>query len=195
MSARPVRPLVLASASPRRQELLREAGWPFDVVVPEVEEAHDASLSCDALTVANARLKALAGLGMRPDAVVIGADTLVYLGTEPLGKPKDLEEAKSMLLRLSGETHAVCTGVALASAEGVREFAVITEVRFLPLMEPEIEHYLSKVHVLDKAGAYAAQEYGELIIEKMVGSYSNVVGLPMERLITELARLEIVESI
>lgn len=169
--------------------LLREAGIRFEVVVPDVTEAHDASLSCEALTQANARLKSLAGLALRPDALVIGSDTLVYLENEPLGKPANLEEARATLRRLSGKTHQVCTGVSLASVDGVRDFAEITEVEFLPLTENVIKDYLLKVHVLDKAGSYAAQEHGELIIRAIRGSWSNVVGLPMERLSRELAAI------
>src|SRR4051812_11423329 len=108
-----MRALVLASSSPRRVELMREAGYVFDVVVPGVEEAHDESLSCEALTVENARRKALAVAREHPGAVVIGADTLVYLEGVPITKPRDPAEAAGMLRRLSGRTHQVCTGVAL----------------------------------------------------------------------------------
>ncbi len=176
------RRLVLASASPRRQELLRTAGYSFDVVVPEVEEAHDASLSCDTLTMENAKLKAVAGLSLAPDALVIGADTLVYLDDQPLGKPRDLSEARTMLRLLSGRSHHVCTGVALASAEQLQTFAVVTQVQFRKLTEEQITEYLELVHVLDKAGAYAAQEHGEKIISHIHGSLTNVIGLPMEEL-------------
>lgn len=176
------RKLVLASGSPRRIELMREAGHIFDVVVPEVEEAHDPSLSCEALTMENARLKAVAGLALRPGTLAIGADTLVYVDGHPLGKPKDLDEARAMLRRLSGRVHQVCTGVALASPEGVETFAVITHVTFKPLTDSDIDAYLEKVHVLDKAGSYAVQECGERIVDHVDGSLSNVVGLPMEEL-------------
>ena len=181
--------LVLASASPRRQDLMWEAGYTFDVVVPNVDEAHDASLSCEALTMANAKLKAEAGLVMKPGTTVIGADTLVYLDELPLGKPKDLTEAREMLEKLSGRVHQVCTGVALASETGTETFAVVTEVEFLPLTEDRITEYLGKVHVLDKAGSYAVQEHGDLIVKRVSGSLSNVIGLPMEVLSEKLANL------
>ena len=182
------RPLVLASQSPRRVELLHAAGYDFEVLPVEVTEAHDENLSPQALTTANATLKAKAGSILRPGAVVIGADTLVYLDDLPLGKPKDMEEAKSMLRRLSGRAHHVCTGVSLASEGGMRvhEFAVISHVVFKTLTEADIEAYYTRVNPLDKAGAYAIQEHGEQIIERTDGSWSNIMGLPMERLTDEL---------
>ena len=167
---------------------MRAAGYSFDVVVPEVEESHDATLPCEALTMENARLKAVAGLALAPDALVIGADTLVYLDDQPLGKPRDLDEARAMLRRLSGRSHSVCTGVALASVESVESFAVVTQVQFRHLSEDQITEYLDLVHVLDKAGAYAAQDHGEKIISRVDGSLSNVIGLPMEELHHRLAR-------
>lgn len=186
-------PLVLASASPRRRELLAEGGFDFSVATAdEVTEAHDASLTPEALTQHNARLKAQAVAAGHPGALVLGADTLVYLDAEPLGKPADLDEAASMLRRLSGRTHAVCTGVCVCGP-GAGEmflFHEVTEVAFRELTPEIIADYLAKVPVLDKAGAYAAQEHGEMIITAMRGSWSNVVGLPMEKLRLALARWE-----
>jgi len=184
-------PLVLASQSPRRVELLREAGFTFDLLLPEVEEAHDASLTPEALTVENARRKAHAGATLRPDALVIGADTLVYVDGEPLGKPADLEEALHMMQRLSGRQHQVCTGVYLASQGGAQGygFHVITEVTFLPLTEEIIRAYHARVNPLDKAGAYGIQECSEMILASYEGSWTNVMGLPMERLKEELERI------
>ena len=179
-----VRPLVLASSSPRRVQLMHEAGYTFAVVAPEVVEAHDPALTCEALTMENARRKALAGALLRPDALVIGADTLVYIDQHPLGKPADLDEAREMLRRLSGRRHQVCTGVALATEAGaqVETFAVITDVTFKAIDEGTISRYLDLVHVFDKAGGYAVQEHGHLIVEHVEGSMSNVIGLPMEAL-------------
>ena len=183
-------PLVLASASPRRTELMQEAGYAFEVLVPDVEEAHDESLTCEALTMENARIKALAIASQRPDAVVIAADTLVYLDDKPIGKPRDMEEAAAMLRRLSGRTHKVCTGVAIMSDAGSEErtFPVISEVTFKPLTEEIIRDYHSRIQPLDKAGAYAVQDESAMIIERVEGSWSNVKGLPMERLNEELGR-------
>ena len=181
-----VLPLVLASASPRREQLLREAGLDFEILAPDVDEAHDPDLSCEALTIANAQLKATAAAGLRPHAIVIGADTLVYIDGEPLAKPASLAEGRVMLQRLSGRSHQVCTGVAIVSPAGTHTFAVITQVTFKPLTEEVITDYHSKVHVLDKAGGYAVQEHGDLIIERVEGSRSNVVGLPVDEVLAAL---------
>lgn len=183
------RPLILASQSPRRVELMREAGFIFETLVPEVEEAHDPALTPEALTVENARRKAVAAAQQRPEALTVGADTLVYLDGEPLGKPRDLTEAGQMLARLSGRGHEVCTGVYLAWDGGRRGrgFHVITEVVFKPLSEDAIRAYHALVNPLDKAGAYGIQEYGDRIVDHYEGSWSNVMGLPMERLQEELA--------
>jgi septum formation protein len=184
-------PLILASASPRRLELLRSLALEFTVATADgVEEAHDAGWSPAALTEHNARLKAEAVAARHPGTLVLGADTLVYLDGDPLGKPAGLAEAAAMLRRLSGRTHTVCTGVCLAGpGAGQTEcFHDLTRVTFRPLTEAAITDYLRRVHVLDKAGAYAAQEWGELIIERMDGSWNNVVGLPLEALQPRLAR-------
>jgi septum formation protein len=183
------RPLVLASSSPRRVELMREAGYDFDILVPGVEEAHDESLTCEELTVENARRKAHAVARQRPDAIVIGADTLVYLDGVPITKPPDHAEAAAMLRRLSGRTHEVCTGVALVWDGGRKEklFHVISHVTFRPLSDAVIHDYHSRIEPLDKAGGYAVQDESSMIIERVDGSWSNVKGLPMERLGEELA--------
>ncbi len=182
-------PLVLASQSPRRVELMTQAGFAFEIVLPEVEEAHDASLTPEALTVENARRKAVAGAQLRPDALVIGADTLVYVDGIPLGKPRDLEEALDMLRQLSGRAHEVCTGVYLAHSGGTqgRGLHGITHVLFQSLTDDQICAYHAKVNPLDKAGAYGIQECGEMILSSYVGSWTNVMGLPMELLKGALA--------
>lgn len=184
-------PLVLASRSPRRIELMQQAGYTFDLLVPEVEEAHDAALTPEALTVENARRKANAAALQRTDALVIGADTLVYLDGEPLGKPDNMADAFEMLRRLSGRRHEVCTGVHLASAGGSEglSFHVISHVVFKPLSDDDIRAYHARVNPLDKAGAYGIQEHGEMIISHHEGSWTNVMGLPMERLVAELQTL------
>ncbi len=184
------RPLVLASASPRRVQLLREAGHAFEVLAPHgVEEAHDPDLTPEALTVENARRKAVAIAAQRPEALVLGADTLVYVDGLPLGKPADLEEAAAMLRRLSGRAHEVCTGVFLAwdAGRAGRGFHVVTEVIFKTLSDADIAAYHARVDPLDKAGAYGIQEHGDRIIAGHEGSWTNVMGLPMERLAEELA--------
>ena len=184
------RPIVLASQSPRRVELLRAAGFDFEILPADVEELHDPALAPEQLTVANASAKAVATARLRPDALVIGADTLVYLDGHPLGKPRDLDEAAAMLRRLSGRAHEVCTGVALASEGGarVKSFCVVSHVIFKPLTEDTIRDYYERVNPLDKAGAYAIQEHGHMIVHRTEGSWSNIVGLPMEALIEALRR-------
>ena len=181
-------PLVLASSSPRRFDLMLEAGLSFMVVPPGVDEVHDEAAPVAELTRQNAALKAEWVSDRYPDSWVIGADTLVSIGRTALGKPADLVDARSMLRRLAGQTHEVGTAVCLIhAATGVRrEFLERTLVTFKPLNDAEINHYLTLINPLDKAGAYAAQEHGEVIIDRFEGTYSNVVGLPIERLLEEL---------
>lgn len=175
--------LILASQSPRRRELMAREGLEFTVVVRDTEEVHDASLLPETLCACNASAKAEAVAAEFPEATVIGADTLVFIDDTPLGKPADEAEAVAMLLRLQGRTHCVCTAVAVVMPEGKRrDFAEKSYVTFRPLTREQILHYMSLVHVYDKAGAYAVQEHGELIIEKVQGDLDNVIGLPVKRL-------------
>jgi septum formation protein len=175
--------LVLASASPRRRELLEEAGLEFEVVVSPAVEVHEEGLGVAGLCERNAAAKAVAVAAERPAAVVVGADTLVWLDGEPLGKPRDLAEARAMLRKLSGRTHVVCTGVCVIGA-GRREcFHELTEVVFRDLDEATIGRYFARVDPLDKAGAYAVQEHGEMVVAEVRGDFSNVVGLPLGRVV------------
>lgn len=179
--------IVLASSSPRRRELLEKAGIVFDVVVSPAEEIHDPVMKPHVLCELNATLKAAAVSEIRPDATVIGSDTLVFIDDMPLGKPVDLDEARSMLRRLSGRTHQVCTGVCVIYPGGGKNiFHDITEVTFLPLDDGLIEAYFSRVNPLDKAGAYGIQECGEMIVSGIRGSFENVMGLPVEKVIAAL---------
>ncbi len=180
-------PIVLASSSPRRRELLAGTGLIFEVVVSPAEEIHDASMKPDVLCELNATLKAAAVAALRPDAAIIGADTLVFIAGIPLGKPKDLEEAGAMLRRLSGRVHQVCTGVCVIFPDGKKQvFHDITEVTFLVLDDAAIAEYFSRVNPLDKAGAYGIQEFGERIISGIRGSFDNVMGLPVAKVIEAL---------
>ena len=181
-------PLILASASPRRAELLRHLKLKFKVLPSDATEIFDGQLSPRELCQLNAHRKARAVAKKIPDALVMGADTLVFLGREIFGKPRDLDEAKKMLAKLQGRTHQVVTGVCLMQLRAHREriFAASTDVTFHPLTAEQIGDYLSKMNPLDKAGAYAIQEHGDTIVAEISGSYSNVVGLPMERLREEL---------
>jgi len=183
-------PLVLASASPRRQVLLREMGIAFEVHPSTVPEVHDPSLPGTEVCLLNARAKAGDVARRFPHALVLGADTLVCLENHLLGKPADLAEAERMLLTLQGRRHEVVTGVSLICLAQGHEtaFAETTEVLFRPLSPADVRAYFQRVDPLDKAGAYAIQEHGDMIVARTEGSYSNVVGLPVERLQRELAR-------
>jgi septum formation protein len=181
-------PLILASASPRRAELLRQLQPEFRIVPSDATEVFDEQLSPLELCQLNAHRKARSVAKKFPDSLVLGADTLVFLAREIFGKPRNLEEAKQMLAKLQGRTHQVVTGVSLIHLRGHRErlFALSTDVTFRPLDERQISDYLSKINPLDKAGAYAIQEHGDMIVSEISGSFSNVVGLPVERLEDEL---------
>ena len=180
--------LLLASSSPRRRELLIEAGVEFEVLAPGAPESESAALSIRELTTLNATRKALAVAAREPDAVVLAADTLVALEGHVIGKPADMEDAFAILRRLSGREHEVCTSVFICRAEPrqTHSFYVISHVRFRPVNDDEIRVYFAKINPLDKAGAYAAQGHGRDIIASIAGSYTNVVGLPMDETLAAL---------
>jgi septum formation protein len=182
-------PIILASASPRRAELLRQLELEFQVLPSDAAEIFDGQLSPLELCQLNAHRKARAVAKKIPDALVLGADTLVFLDRKIFGKPRDLADARRMLSQLQGRTHQVVTGVCLMHLRAHREwlFAVSTDVTFLRLTAGQINDYLGQMNPLDKAGAYAIQEHGEMIVSEISGSYSNVVGLPLEKLKEELA--------
>lgn len=177
--------LILASASPRRVDLLRSMGVAFEVVPSRADELHDLSIAPARLCEMNAERKADEVAHRYTGQIVLGADTLVILDGKAMGKPRDISHAKEMLVALGGKTHQVITGVCLCSANRKSVFSEWTEVRFKPLIPVVIEEYVSRVHVLDKAGAYGIQEQGEMIVDGIAGSFSNVVGLPLERLARE----------
>ena len=176
--------LILASGSPRRKDLLTEAGYDFQVIVPDVEENEDVSVPIRQLTKENAELKAEAVSPANADAVVIAADTLVLLGERVLTKPIDGDEATEMLASLNGKSHQVFTAFSiLHGREGKRVLeTVTTDVHFKLLTEAEMTEYHRRINPMDKAGAYAAQEHGKLIIDRIEGSMTNVIGLPMRKL-------------
>ena len=186
--------LLLASNSPRRRELLAEAGFDFESFGPNVEERFDVDLTLRELTALNASRKALAAARAHPKKVVIAADTLVAIDDHILGKPANKNEAIAMLERLSGRAHEVCTSVFICESVRTRStsFYEISRVYFRKLSRDEIESYFKRVNPLDKAGGYAAQGFGREIIEKIEGSYTNVVGLPMEKTIRALEEFGVV---
>jgi septum formation protein len=174
--------LILASASPRRRELLAQLGVAFDVMVADVTEHEEETTAPQIMVAHNAALKADWVAARRPDAFVLGADTTVFLDSLVLNKPRDLTEARAMLRRLSGRTHTVFTGVALRhAARGLRiDEGATSAVTFRAFGDEVIDRYFQVVNPLDKAGAYGIQEGRELIIERWEGSFTNIMGLPME---------------
>lgn len=181
-------PLILASASPRRAELLRQLKLDFEIVPSDAPEVFDDHLSPLELCQLNAHHKARTVAKKIPDALVLGADTLVFLDLKIFGKPANMAEAKKMLMQMQGRTHQVVTGVSLIHLREHKEriFAISTDVIFRPLTAEQIDEYLSKINPLDKAGGYAIQQSGELIVSEISGSFSNVVGLPIEAVEAEL---------
>ena len=184
-------PVILASASPRRSQLLASMDIEFEVVPSHVEELIDGYDFIPDLCEANARIKAEPIADMHPECLVIAADTMVYLEDTLFGKPTDIDDAHRMLTRLQGRTHQVTTGVSLIyhNEEISKSFSVITNVTFLSLDAGQISEYLAKIDPLDKAGGYAIQEHKQMIAKRVSGSVSNVVGLPVERLKEELNNL------
>lgn len=181
------RAIILASSSPRRQYLMKEAGFDFTVKKPDVEEDFPADMPASDVAVFLARKKAGYFAGSINDEIVVTADTVVVLGDRILNKPADRDEAISMLQSLSGNTHTVITGVCIQSKEKERSFQDHTEVRFKRLSNDEIAFYVDHYKPYDKAGAYGAQDWiGMVAIERIEGSYFNVMGLPIHRVYTEL---------
>ncbi|MGE9270292.1 MAG: Maf family protein [Verrucomicrobiales bacterium] len=177
--------IILASGSPRRRELLEREGLDFEVKPSPAEELHDRTMDPVKLCERNAELKATAL--NEPGAVVIGADTLVFLDGEPLGKPRALDEARDMLGRLTGRTHTVCTGVCVVGCDGRAEcFHGLTQVTFRDFGVEVIDEYFERVNPLDKAGAYGIQEFGEMLVAEIEGSFDNVMGLPVDQLLVRL---------
>jgi septum formation protein len=176
--------LILASASPRRRELLASLGVEFAVVPAEVTEHEASDADPREMVRHNAALKADWVAARNPGATVIGADTTVFVGRTVLNKPRDGNEARAMLRMLSGTTHTVFTGLAVRRvADGLKlDRGVASEVTFKVLDEPTIELYLSRVHTLDKAGGYAIQEEADLIVAGYTGSFTNIIGLPVEEM-------------
>jgi len=175
--------LVLASASPRRKLLLEMAGYSVRCVVSGAEELEDDSLAPSVLALENAARKARIVSARFPDETVLAADTVVAMGGRHYGKPADLSEAFQMLTELSGNSHEVVTGVDIRFGDGSQKvFFESSKVTFRRLGGDDIRSYLSSISPLDKAGGYAAQDDNGKIIQRIEGSVTNVIGLPVERL-------------
>jgi septum formation protein len=181
-------PVILASASPRRSELLSRLPVQFTVVPSAASEIHNEQLTVREVCMVNAYRKARYVAKRYPDHLIVGADTLVCMGTRLFGKPANVSEAKKMLAELKGQTHEVVTGVCLIHLRShhIRTFAETSWVTFKDLPPKVIQDYVKRVKTLDKAGAYAIQEFGEMLVEQVDGSFDNVVGLPTEALQREL---------
>lgn len=172
--------LILASQSPRRRDLLSLMGLTFQVIVSGAEEsAPSSSMGPDQLVEHNALEKALAVARQRPDACVLGADTVVVLGQTILGKPRDAFDARSMLSSLQGRTHTVFTGIALVHRDRVLVRSDSTDVTFSPMSPDEINWYVGSGEPLDKAGAYGIQGLGGMFVERIDGNYFTVMGLSL----------------
>ena len=179
--------IILASASPRRRDLLTAAGFEFEVIPANVDETADPGLPPEELAAALSKKKALHVQPIVPgDAIIIGADTIVVTDNEILGKPKDEANAFAMLFKLQGRRHTVYTGVTILSHKLIKTFTESTSVFMRSLTEPEIRRYIATGEPMDKAGAYGIQEKGALLIKRIEGDYFTVVGLPLCRLNIEI---------
>lgn len=185
--------IILASKSPRRKQLLEGLNLPFEVILREVDEVFPENMAMEDIPVHLAKLKAEPFINDQKEGeaslLVITADTIVCIDGEVLGKPIDHDHALEMLRKLSGRKHLVITGVCLSSFDRQVTFSSVTEVHFKELSDDEIEYYIGQYHPYDKAGAYGVQEWiGYIAMDRIEGSYFNVMGLPVGRLYEELKR-------
>ena len=180
--------IVLASKSPRRQSLVKEMGFPFELRTKEVEENYPADIPSEQVPVYLAELKSTPLLkSLKDNEILLTSDTVVILNDTILGKPKDTSDAQQMLKTLSGKSHKVVTGVCLTSSSHSISFAETTIVHFSSLTENEINYYIEKYQPFDKAGAYGIQEWiGAIGIHKIEGCYYNVMGLPVNKIYSVL---------
>ena len=183
--------IILASNSPRRRELLGGLGYTYEVrILDGIDESYPEALKGSEVAAYISRVKANAyRTTMADDEIIITADTIVCLDDKVLGKPADEVEAMAMLRNLSGRTHQVYTGVTIVAAEASSTFVSRSDVTFAPLKDEEIRHYVTNYRPMDKAGAYGIQEWiGYIGVERIEGSYFNVMGLPVQRLYAELKK-------
>ncbi len=190
-----IQPIILASQSPRRKQLLEWAEVPFEIIIQETDESYPKELPVEEVAVHIARNKALAVKelvkdGPASDKTILAADTIVVLENEVIGKPKDREDAINILTELSGQQHRVITGVVILSDDNETAFADITEVAFHPLTQEQLIFYVDKYKPYDKAGAYAIQEWiGVVGIKSVKGDFYNVMGLPVSRVVQALQNM------
>ena len=189
-----MQPIILASQSPRRKQLLEWAEMPFEVIVRSTDESYPAGLAVEEIPIFIARQKAIEVRNNLPEGkrftTILAADTIVVLGDQIIGKPKDREDAIQILSSLSGQIHRVITGVVIYHANGEIAFADVTTVEFHPLTKAQIELYVDKYKPYDKAGAYAIQEWiGVVGIKSVSGDFYNVMGLPVSRVVQELNKI------
>ena len=170
---------ILASASPRRKEILANAGFDFDIIVSDVDENITEDLSPSETVEELAKRKALAVWEENKDAVVFGCDTVVAVDGKILGKPRDDEEAFEMIKMLSGKAHTVSTGVCICASDKISVFSNTTQVEFYPLSDETIRDYVATGESSDKAGAYGIQGFGSVLIKEIKGDYFSVMGLPV----------------
>lgn len=181
--------IILASKSPRRQELLKLMGLNFSVQLKDIDESYPEGLSPSAIAVYIAEKKAKA-FNASANEIVITADTIVSLNDKILGKPEDKAHAQEMLATLSGKRHEVYTGVTLVKGTSIISFFDQTEVYFRTVSKQEIDFYIDNFQPYDKAGSYGVQDWwGLAVVERIEGSYTNVMGLPTEKLYNELQKL------
>jgi septum formation protein len=181
------RPLILASKSPRRQQLLKDAGFTFEVKSVEVDESYPNDLAPNLVAKFIAEKKAKASQHLLTNELLITADTVVIVDDAILGKPINHFEAKQMLRMMSGRTHLVMTGVTIASKDQLHSFEDTTTVTFREITDDEIDHYINHFKPFDKAGAYGIQEWiGMIGIVRIEGSFFNVMGLPVDKVYSQL---------
>ncbi len=186
---------IVASASPRRKELLMNAGYEFEIIPSDADETLPGNTSTEQAVCLLAERKALSVLAVRDDAVVLGCDTVVVLDDVILGKPADRDDAKRMLRLLSGRAHKVITAVCIAEKGRKKTFCNVTEVEFYPLSEATVESYAATGECDDKAGSYGIQGYGAALVSGIRGDYFSVMGLPVAQCVRVLSEFGIEGSV
>ena len=187
---------ILASSSPRRIGMLQDLGIKFEVIAPQVDETHLENESPKDFVLRLSGEKAADVCNkLNEKAIILAADTIVILGKTILGKPGSVDEAEEMLNMLSGNTHRVATGFSLLNETGVllHQEAVFTDVKFKSLAQHEIEGYIESGESMDKAGAYGIQGIGSFMVEEISGSFTNVIGLPISRVVDVLSKLNLLK--